>query len=102
MKKTKVFLYSLIILTVVLLFLANMYLIHFEGTLTLRYILIGLVMPFAALCYLIYTSRQPAEFHQASNLSKVIMLLGVLYSFVFYYLQAKAFGISLFNIFVLK
>jgi 4-hydroxybenzoate polyprenyltransferase len=102
MYKTKVFLYCIIALTVVLLFLANNYLVHFEGTLTLRYIIFGLVLPFGALCYLIYTSRRQADFHQASNLSKVIMLLGVLYSFIFYYLQAKAFGISLFNIFVLK
>jgi len=102
MYKTKVFLYCIIALTVVLLFLANNYLVHFEGTLTLRYIIFGLVLPFGALCYLIYTSRRQADFHQASNLSKVIMLLGVLYSFIFYYLQAKAFGISLFNIFILK
>jgi 4-hydroxybenzoate polyprenyltransferase len=102
LKKTKLFLYGLTALTVILLLLANFYFIHFDGTLTLRYILFGIVLPFIALCYLIYKASVKADFHQASNLSKVIMFLGVLYSFVFYYLQAKTFGISLFNIFVLK
>ena len=101
-KKTKLFLYSLTGFTVVLLFLANFYFIHFNGTLTLRYIIFGNVLPFIALCFLIYKASAKSDFHQASNLSKVIMFIGVLYSFVFYYLQAKTFGISLFNIFVLK
>ena len=101
-KKTKLFLYCLTALTVILLLLANFYFIHFDGTLTLRYILFGIILPFIALCYLIYKAIVKTDFHQASNLSKVIMFIGVMYSFVFYYLQAKTFGISLFNIFVLK
>ena len=102
LKKTKLFLYCLTALTVILLLLANFYFIHFSGTLTLRYILLGIVLPLIALCYLIYKASIKTDFHQASNLSKVIMFIGVMYSFVFYYLQAKTFGISLFNIFVLK
>ena len=102
LKKTKLFLYCLTAFTVILLFLANFYFIHFNGTLTLRYILFGIVLPFIALCYLIYKASIKTDFHKASNLSKVIMFIGVMYSFVFYYLQAKTFGISLFNIFVLK
>ena len=101
-KRTKLFLYCLICLTVLCLFLANSFFISFEGTMTLRYIIFGLVLPFAALVYLIVVAKTPAEFHQASTLSKVIMLIGILYAFVFYYLEAKAFGISLFNLFVLK
>ena len=100
--KTKIILYCLIALTVILLFLANGFLIPFDGTLTIRYIIFGLGLPFAGLCYLIYSAKSPSDYHQASNLSKVIMILGVLYSFVFYYLQAKTFGISLFNLFILK
>ena len=102
MNKTKIFLYCLIAFTIILLFLANNYLIHFESTLTIRYIIFGLSIPFAALCYLIFIAKSPSDYHQASNLSKVIMIIGVLYSFIFYYLQAKTFGISLFNIFILK
>lgn len=100
--KTKIFLYCLIVFTVILLFLTNNYFIHFNGNLTLRYIIFGLVIPFAALGYLIYIAKSDSDFQHASDLAKVIMLIGVLYSFIFYYLQAKTFGISLFNIFILK
>ena len=100
--KTKIFLYSLIALTIIGLFIVNGIYIHFDGTLTMRYIIFGLVLPFAVLIYLIYASKSQSDFHQASTLTKVIMLIGVLYSFVFYYLQAKTFGISLFNLFILK
>lgn len=101
-RRTKLFLYCLIFVTVLCLFLANNSCIHFEGTLTLRYIIFGLTLPFIALIYLIYAAKNTADFHQASTLSKVIMLVGVLYSFVFYYLEAKTYGISLFNLFILK
>lgn len=100
--KTKIFLYCLIACTVLLLFLTNYYFIHFDGDLTIRYIIFGLVIPFVVLGYLIYIAKSDSDFQHASNLSKVIMFIGVLYSFVFYYLQAKTFGISLFNIFILK
>ena len=63
---------------------------------------IDIVVPYAALIYLIATSKTQADYHQASTLSKVIMLIGVLYSFVFYYLQAKTYGISLFNLFIVR
>ena len=97
--KTKLFLYALITITVVSLYIVNEYLIVFPGTLTLRYITFGIAVPFGALVYLIFTGKNTTDFHQASTLSKVIMLVGVLYSFIFYYLQAKEFGISLFNLF---
>jgi len=101
-KKTKFFLYALIVITICILFIFNALFIHFDGTMTIRYIIFGLTLPFAALCYLILNAKSPSDYHQASTLSKVIMLIGVLYSFVFYYLQAKTFGISLFNIFVVQ
>jgi len=102
LKKTKIFLYVLIAITVAGLFLVNYRFIHFTGTLTLRYIIFGLVIPFVALVYLVYAAKIPKDFHQASTLSKFIMLSGVLYSFVFYYLQAKQHGISLFNLFIVQ
>jgi 4-hydroxybenzoate polyprenyltransferase len=100
--KTKLFLYGLILAAISGLLVANGLFIHFDGTLTLKYLTFGLVLPFGVLCYLIYIAKTPKEFHQASTLSKFIMLAGVLYSFIFYYLQAKAHGISLFNLFIAK
>jgi 4-hydroxybenzoate polyprenyltransferase len=101
-KRTKLFLYGLIIVTMVALLLLNEFFIHFEGTMTIRYLFFGLMLPFSALIYLIFMAKTPPDFHQTSFLCKVIMLLGILYSFIFYYLQAKTFGISLFNLFILK
>ena len=101
-KKTKVFLYGLISFTVTGLFLINGFFIPFSGNLSIRYIIIGLVLPFAVLCYLIFTAKTPADYHQASTLTKFIMLMGVMYGFVFYFLQAKTFGISIFEMFIIK
>ena len=84
------------------LFIFNELFIHFEGSLTIRYIIFGLAIPFIVLIYMIFAAKTVADFHQASTLSKVIMLIGVLYSFVFYFLQAKMYGISIFNLFILK
>lgn len=101
-KKTKLFLYGLITITCTGLLLFDRFFILFEGTLTIRYIIFGLLLPFVALSYLIFNAKSPADYHQASTLTKVIMLIGVLYGFIFYYLQAKTFGISMFNLFILK
>ncbi len=101
-KKTKFFLYSLIVFTVIGLFLVNGFLIPFSGNISFRYIIFGLVLPFAVLCYLIFIANTPADFHQASTFTKFIMLIGVMYGFVFYFLQAKTFGITIFEIFKIK
>jgi len=100
--KTKIFIYGLIAITVAGLYLVNGLFIPFSGTLTLRYISFGIALPFAAVAYLIATAKIPTHYHQAATLTKVIMLIGVLYSFMFYYLQAKAYGISLFNLFMVQ
>jgi len=100
--KTKIFLYGLIILTISGLFLINELFIHFEGNITFRYIIFGIALPYAALCFLIFNAKSSEDYHRASSLSKVIMITGVLYSFLFYYLEAKTYGISIFNLFIVK
>jgi 4-hydroxybenzoate polyprenyltransferase len=100
--KTKIVIYALITITISTLYVFDLFMIPFEGSLTTRYIFWGLTMPFVALAYLIYAAKTPANYHQASTLTKFIMVLGVCYSFIFYYLQAKTFGISLFNILTVK
>lgn len=100
--KTKIITFILIIITITTIAVLNMFYIPFEGLLTTRYIIWGLILPFIVLGYLIFKSTTPIEFHQASTLSKFIMLIGVSYSFIFYFLQAKTYGISLFNMFIVK
>jgi 4-hydroxybenzoate polyprenyltransferase len=100
-KKTKFFLYGLISFTIIGLFITTL-IIPFEGSVSIRYVLFGLILPFCGLGYLLYTANTTSDYHQASTLSKVIMLIGVLYCFVFYFLQAKTYGISLFNILMVQ
>ncbi|MDR1584852.1 MAG: geranylgeranylglycerol-phosphate geranylgeranyltransferase [Prevotellaceae bacterium] len=100
-KRTKGFLYGLIGLGITGLFAANS-LIPFEGSLSFRYIVFGCVFPFVALAYLVFRATTPEDFHQASILSKVIMLTGTLYCLIFYFLTAQASGIKIFNLFLVN
>ncbi len=99
-KKTKLFLYGLILLTIVVLFFAEHYFVSFENNITARYIIFGLCLPLSALGYMVFKAKTPAEYRHASTLSTYIMLIGILYSVVFYYLLAQKFGISLFGLFI--
>ncbi|MGC3979087.1 MAG: geranylgeranylglycerol-phosphate geranylgeranyltransferase [Paludibacteraceae bacterium] len=101
-KKTKIFLYGLITVTIASLFFFYFRYIHFEGTLTFRYILFGLVIPLFVLAYLIFKATLPVDFRQASTLSKFIMLIGILYSIFFYYLEAKMYNLTFFGLFIIK
>lgn len=101
-KNTKYFLYALIALTIAALFHVNHYYIDFEGNFTFQYIAFGLAVPLLNLAYLIFKGEEKKDFQRASNVSKVIMLIGVLYSLVFYYFQAKTYDISLFGLFLVK
>lgn len=100
-QKTKIFLYTLIGITIIALFLVNNF-ISFHGSLTLRYILFGLVIPLLALAYLIFIAKDSKDYHQASTFAKIIMGIGVLYCFIFYFLLAQQFDIPLFNLFMVK
>lgn len=101
-KKTKIFLYLLILFTIAELFFTSFQWINFDGNFTFRYLLFGLVIPLISLITLIFKAKDKTEFHKASTLAKFIMLIGVLYSLIFYYLLAKKFGISLFGLFVVQ
>ncbi len=101
-KKTKIFLYGMIVFTIAALLHINHHYIHFEGITTLRYIIFGLIIPLLILGYFIFKSKNKSDFHQAQTLTKFIMLVGVLYSLVFYFLMSKTYGISLFGIFLVQ
>jgi 4-hydroxybenzoate polyprenyltransferase len=96
---TKIFGCFLILFTTGLLFFLNHFYIGFEGTLTLRYIIFGISLPLLMLIYLLAKAKNPVDFRQASGLTKFIMLMGLLYAPVFYFLLAKETGIKLFNFF---
>jgi 4-hydroxybenzoate polyprenyltransferase len=56
------------------------------------YILIGIVLPFIYLIYKVYRAQTQQDFHSASILVKVIMLIGVSFSLIIYYLSNYATG----------
>lgn len=99
--RTKAVIWILICITITLLFFANR-MISFEGSLTLRYIITGIVLPLIILSYLIFKAKNKNDYRIASGLTKFIMLAGILYAPVFYFLLAKDAGIKLFNIFIIS
>ncbi len=77
--------------------------IHFANdSLTLRYYIIGIILPFIYFVYLIAKAKQKAALHQASGFLKFIMLIGIGYSFIFYFLQARTYGFPLFDLFMIN
>ena len=101
-RRSKIFLCILVALTCIALYLAGHLFIPFDGTLTLRYILFGQILPLALLVVLVIKARQPGDYRQAAYLAWFALLTGALYSFIFYYLQAKTYGISLFGLFIVR
>jgi len=73
-----------------------------KSTLSLRYIIFGIIIPFGYLVYLLIKAKNKADYHQASTFMKFILVLGSLYAFVFYFLLCKAQGIALFDLFLVK
>lgn len=100
--KSKILVIVLVFITVLLLFVANYTLIPFDNKLTLKYIIFGISLPFILLSYLLVKAKNAVEYRQCSQLTKAIMLVGVLYSFIFYFLMAKTYGLSLFDLFYVK
>ncbi len=101
-KKTKFFLYGLILFSIATLLHVNYHYIPFEGNTTLKYIIFGLIIPLLVLGYLIFKSKNKSEYRQVQTLTKFIMLVGVLYSLIFYFLMSKTYGISLFGLFIVQ
>ncbi len=87
---TKTILGLLITGTVFLLSFILVKFIMFSGERTdyisLTYFAAFLIIPFVILLTLILIAREKADYHRASLLIKLIMLFGVMYSFVVYYL----------------
>ncbi|OIP83352.1 MAG: hypothetical protein AUK44_05465 [Porphyromonadaceae bacterium CG2_30_38_12] len=101
-QNTKIFVYSLILIFALLLYVAHAYYIPFDSSMSWRYLIFGIALPLLILLYLIFKAQNRNDFHAAASLLKYIMLIGVLYSFVFYFLMAQVYHLPLFNLFILK
>ena len=68
------------------------------SSITVRYALFGNASPAACLLVLLW-SNSCVAYRNASSMSKFIMLIGLLYIPVYYYLLAKAYGLTMFGLF---
>jgi 4-hydroxybenzoate polyprenyltransferase len=100
--KTKIIVYTLIIISIATLLFLNFRFIHFEGALTLKFIAFGICIPLLALAAILMGATKTDDYKQAATLAKVIMLIGVSYGLIFYFLMAKTYNISLFEMFILN
>lgn len=101
-KKTKIFVYILILCTILLLLAAVHFYIPFAGFLTLKYVGVLLILPLLILAGMLFRASSSDDYHQLSTLVKFIILAGVLYGFIFYYLMAQAYEFPLFNLFMVQ
>ena len=89
-RTTKIILAALIIASVVLLLYVLIGFIMFSGKkpdyISMIYFISFLVLPFLILLTLILLARDKKDYHRASILIKIIMLLGVMYAAVVYYI----------------
>lgn len=102
LSRTKLVVYGLV---VVILVIAGGFVFtnHFPNdSITLRYYLVGIVMPLACFVYIMMRAKEQRSLHQASSFLKFIMIVGICYSLVFYFLQARTYGFPLFNLFLVN
>ncbi|MGC9151885.1 MAG: geranylgeranylglycerol-phosphate geranylgeranyltransferase [Microbacter sp.] len=87
-KRTKLFLYGLIVVTLLLLYKVVNAIEFPDDFITMPYFLIGIVLPFALIMFRLWKAHNSSNFHQISFILKIIMLIGIGYTLVFYFLQA--------------
>jgi len=88
---TKIILVLLILITVVALVLVYLKFLMYDPTgkidlLSLAWFAAALIIPFLFLLYRIILARCKKDYHRCSNLTKTIMLAGILYSFLVWYI----------------
>lgn len=95
---TRTILTALILLTNIILAYFVYKVIPFEGTLTSRYFLFGIAAPSLCLIIILW-SKSCTAYANASTLCKFIMLIGTLYTLIYYYIIAATYNIPMFGIF---
>ncbi|HKL07519.1 MAG TPA: geranylgeranylglycerol-phosphate geranylgeranyltransferase [Bacteroidales bacterium] len=85
---------KIVIITFILLTQFSLLYVYFrflKDTFTLVYFGVFLIVPLLMLLYKLLTAKKKMDYHLASNLSKVIMLAGILYALVANYLILQHF-----------
>lgn len=94
----KIIVTTLLILANILLTYVTLKVIPFNGSLSFRYYIIGIATP-SVFAIVSLWSNSCTAYKTSSYILKFIMLIGILYSFVFYYLTASTYSIPFLGIF---
>lgn len=89
LKNSKRMVVGLIVITISAL--AFVYFTYLRDNITLIYLLLALLVPYIILIYKIVRASTKNNYHVASNLTKLIMLAGILYSLVVYFIITYKF-----------
>jgi 4-hydroxybenzoate polyprenyltransferase len=77
-RKTKYIIASIIIVTILLLIYGQIVVFRLDMTIVFWYLLFVVQIPFLFLLYKLWKARDKEDYHYLSNLSKLIMLAGIL------------------------
>ncbi len=75
-----------ILIVITLGSLSYIYFNYLNDNISLVYLIIALLIPFILLLYKLIRAKTKSDYHFANILSKVVMLTGLMYSFVVYYM----------------
>lgn len=101
-KRAKVLTSALIVIVVIGLVIAFSFFYQRADKVSSNYTLFALILPLVFLVYEVLRAKAKDDFHTASLLAKIIMFVGVLYSMIFYFLIAKAHGLTFLGLFIIK
>ncbi len=85
---------KIVIITFVLLTVFSLLYINFRflnDRITLGYFVVMIILPLIYLVYAIISAENKKDYHKASNLSKIIMLAGIMYALVANYIIVQNF-----------
>jgi 4-hydroxybenzoate polyprenyltransferase len=98
LKKTKIIVSSLLIITQILLLVAGLFLIDIQSLASLIFIILFLILPLIFLTVYLNRASEIQQFKFVAGLLKIIMLSGVLYAVVFSFCLADEKVFSLFGL----
>ena len=76
---------------------------YFESTsLITRYLLFGVLLPLFFLIYLALRIKKPSDCELLVVFCRFLMVIGLVFTLVLYFVLSQEFGIALFNIFIFK
>lgn len=83
---TKVYVAVWLIVLLAVLILVQVYVLQFRWWLPVVYSLVLIILPLVYIFYKLFRASSPKDFHVLSNLTKLVMLTGILSMVFFYYL----------------